>query len=213
MAPSVNAFIRERMAAALTPPPFVSTGFPPLPPMPPCVVPPPLDAPVPAEVVKLRTAANAAEVQPAPSEKAYVLELKMVHIIGGKEEEMTCPKLTFLEGKTAVVHVGKCLALKQGSVDDLVQQANYVSPQDEVQLGNLVRVKVMGLDKKRVQVDLTVRHSEVEKASKRGIVVVGNSVRSVCKVHLGKVGKLVLDRNDQGAARTRIEFKVTAEPK
>jgi hypothetical protein len=170
-------------------------------------------APVSAEVVKLLSNwPPAPPAKDAGSEKAYMLELKMVQTAaGGKEQYVACPRVTFLEGKTATVHVGKCLALKQGTVDDLVEQANYVCPEDQVQLGNLVRVKVTGLTKDRVQVDLTVGHSEVEKASKNGIVVVGSNVRSICKVQLGKVVKLVLDRNAQGSARTRMEFKVTAD--
>jgi hypothetical protein len=129
----------------------------------------------------------------------------------GKVKKVTCPKLTFLEGKTAVVHVGKCVALKEGSVDDLVQQANYVYAEDQVALGDQVRVKVSTVDKDRVQVDLAVRRSEVERASKSGIVIAGSSVRCVQKVQLGKIVKVVLDRNDHGSARTRVEFKVTEE--
>jgi hypothetical protein len=166
-----------------------------------------------AEVVKLREPAppisRAAETR---TEKAYVMEMKLVRTTPGcKEKDITCPKVTFLEGKAAVVHVGKSLALRNGSIDDLVDHGGYVSPEDEVQLGNLVRVKVTGMEKDRVQVDLLVRHEEVDKASKTGIVVVGSSLRSIRKVQLGKVVKLVLDKNDQGGPRTRIEVKVTAE--
>jgi len=140
------------------------------------------------------------------------MEMKMICCTPGcKEQEITCPKVTFLEGKAAVVHVGKSLALRRGSIDDLVDHANSICPEDEVPLGNLVRVKVTGMDQDRVQVDLTVRHHEVDMASKNGIVVVGSSLRSMHKVQLGKVVKLVLEKNDQGGPRTRIEFKVTAE--
>jgi hypothetical protein len=196
----------------MAPPPYLATGFPVPPPRiaPP---PPPVDAPMSAPAVSVQETARAVTTaEGTKAEKAYVLELKMVRTgPGGKVQQEMAPRVTVLEGQAAVVHVGKCLALKCGSIDDLIDQVNYVPAEDQVRLGNLVRVKVTGLEKDRVQVDLIVRRNEVEKASKTSIEVVGSSLRSIRKVQLGKVVKLVLDKNDQGTARTRIEFKVTAD--
>jgi hypothetical protein len=207
--PPPGLCVQDAVPYAVAPAPYIATGIP----YAGIAPPPPQEVPVIAEVVKAREPAPSV---PGPaetrSEKAYVMELKMVRTAPGcKEKEITCPKVTFLEGNAAVVHVGKNLALRNGSIDDLVDLSNSICAEDEVSLGNLVRVKVSGMDQDRVQVDLTVRHHEVDMASKNGIVVVGSSLRSIHKVQLGKVVKLVLEKNDQGGPRTRIEFKVTAE--
>jgi hypothetical protein len=130
--------------------------------------------------------------------------------VGGKENIITCPKVTFDESQHPVVHIGRILSLAEGSVEDLVTQGNQVAPTDQVKLGCVLQAKVTGLGKDMVRVDLSLQRNQVETASKSGIVVVGSSLRAVQKAHLGKWEKVNLGKDEQGTARTRIEFKVTA---
>jgi hypothetical protein len=136
-----------------------------------------------------------------------VLELKLVN---AKGRIQACPRLTFLEGQPAVVDVGKCVALVDGSVEDLVSQANYVRPDNAVRLGCSFRVKATGLGQDRVRVDLSVRRSEVASASQSDIIVSTSCLRAIKQVKLGNVVRLTLDKNDQGTPGARVEFKVTA---
>jgi hypothetical protein len=139
------------------------------------------------------------------------MELKMMCARPGKQDQcLACPRVTFQEKSTAVVNVCDCLKLTHGSVEDLVSRGGGCSSAEyQVWLGSMIKVKVSERDGDHVRVDLSVRRSEVERASKQGVLVLGQSLRAARKVRLGKVVKLTLDKNDQGMARTWVEFKVT----
>jgi hypothetical protein len=143
------------------------------------------------------------------SQRTFTVELKVVEIRDGKEQECCRPQVTFLEGAPAVVQIGNWVGLSQGCIDDLVTHANYVPPEDRVRLGNTMRVKVVTAGvKDLVRVDLSMEKSEVEMADKSCILLIGKSLRAVQKARLGKAVKLVLDKDAQGTARAWVEFTV-----
>jgi hypothetical protein len=148
----------------------------------------------------------------AESEKAYIIDLKFVEVpANGDKQVMTCPRLTFLEGKPAVVQVGNWVGLTHGTIQDLTTQTNYVSPEDRVRLGSQMRVKVTGLENDWLRVDLAVEKTDVEKADKKSIVVLGKSLRTVQRVRLDKPVKVILSKDKRGAAQSWVEFTVTQE--
>jgi hypothetical protein len=168
------------------------------------VPPPPPPAP-PAVGVTVRSPNSGTSQR----EKAYMMELSMKESRPGERDRtLHSVQLAFVEGKPAKVHVGSRFALNEGSIQDLLTPA-AVGPEDQVSLGNQVQVKVVGLKAGQVRVDLEVQRNDIETASKDGILIMGSNARMVRKVQLGKPVKLVLDRDDEGKARTRIEFKVT----
>jgi hypothetical protein len=146
------------------------------------------------------------------TEKVYIIDLKLVEVpADGDKQVTTCPRLTFPEGKPAVVQVGSWVGLTHGSIQDLTAHANYVSPEDRVRLGSMMRVKVTGLENDWLRVDLALEKSELEKADKRSIVVLGKSLRTVQRVRLDKPVKVILNKDKRGAAQSWVEFTVTQE--
>lgn len=187
----------------------------PVPAPPCCAVPAP--APASGEAVNVFHATSAPSVTraiaspSAGSEKVYVVDLKLVSLhSGGKSQPLCCPRLSIPEGQAKVISIGKSVALKQGSVEDLVSQASYNCPEDEVHLGNKVVAKVTGLTKDQVRVDLAVNQCAIDTASQSDIVVAGSCLRAVQKVTLGKTVRLTVEKNDRGKPRTVVEFRVTS---
>jgi hypothetical protein len=122
--------------------------------------------------------------------------------------------VAMVEGVMAVVHLGSSVTLHEGNVKDLVTHASYIAPEDnKVQLGQKVQIKVVRADNGLVRMDLTLDRNEIEMASKDGIVVLGNSMRTVQKLKLGKVKIIVLNKDADGTASTWIEVKVRELPK
>jgi hypothetical protein len=148
----------------------------------------------------------------AETEKTFIIDLKFVEVpANGDKQVVTCPRLTFLEGKPAVVQVGNWMGLTHGNIQDLTTHANYVSPEDRVRLGSQMRVKVTGLENDWLRVDLAVEKTDVEKADKKSIVVLGKSLRTVQRVRLDKPVKVILTKDRRGAAQSWVEFTVTQE--
>jgi hypothetical protein len=98
---------------------------------------------------------------------------------------------------------------RQREAKKVTRVSHVTSEQDQVQLGQMIKVKIARLDRGLVRMDLTVQHNEVEKASKDGIVVMGDCIRTVQKMKLGNATKIVLSKDDQGGATSWIEVKVT----
>ncbi len=163
--------------------------------------------PAPAPVVNCSHAARAW----APTTgQVYVLEAKLVDACAGKPGHVVaCPKMVVAEGKQAVVQAGNSVALNEGSVHDLVSQTAGPNTGRHVFLGSLIKARVEGMDDNQVKIDLVVKHNDVEAAGARDILVLGQHLRTVRTVTLGKSVRVVLDKNDHGAARSYVEFTVT----
>jgi hypothetical protein len=171
--------------------------------------PPPPPAPPPVGVATRKPATDKPATDTVGPDKSYIFELSLFdNPPDGPSHTMHRAQMMFVAGKPASLHLGRQLALHDGTVQDLVSPV-VVGSKDEVSLGVQLKVKVVGLAKGYARVDMTLQRNGVDTASKDGIVIKGSNLRVVRKVQLGKPVTLVLDKNDQDQARTRIEFKVT----
>jgi hypothetical protein len=169
--------------------------------------PPPPPAPPPVGV-----ATGKPSTDTVVADKSYIFELNLIdNLPDGTSRNMRRAQMMLVAGKPASIHLGRQLALYDGTVQDLVSPVVVGSKNGAslVSLGVQLQVKVVKLAKGYARVDLTLERNDVDTASKDGIVIKGDSLRVVRKVQLGKPVTLVLDKNDQDPARTRIEFKVT----
>jgi hypothetical protein len=142
----------------------------------------------------------------------YVVTLRMENE-GKGHKECNALQMAMVEGEKAVAHFGHSVALQNGTVRDLVTPVSYkAQSENQVNLGRSVEVKAVRVENGLVRLDLTMQQNEVENASKDGIMVVGKTVRIVQKVKLGNATKLVLRKDNQGAACSWIEVKVTKMP-
>jgi hypothetical protein len=186
--PMPAAYYPEPVAAPVSLPPPTAVA-PPAPPVMPCVA---------HEAVPASARASA--------HKAYIVELKLVEVRPGKPDHVLCaPKLQVVEGATATMHAGPEVALEHGSVRDLLPPSASRGA-EEVQLGSLVNVKVTRGGHGHARLDLSIQKVEVERATKNGLVMMGSGLRAVQKVHLGKVVKFPLEKDDHGATRCRVEL-------
>jgi hypothetical protein len=143
------------------------------------------------------------------AEGTFVVDLS-VKEAKRSQEDASQGSVAIMAGCEGVIHYGSTVNLHEGNVSDLVTRVSHVtSEQDQVQLGRLIKVKIARAEHGLVRMDLTVQCNEVEKASKDGIVVKGDCIRTVQKVKLGNATKIVLSKDDHGAATIWIEVKVT----
>jgi hypothetical protein len=137
-----------------------------------------------------------------------VVRVKWVEVRPGERDRVrACPLLKCAEGHDTTMQLGGSVMMKDGLAQDL--DGPPAAGAEQVPLGSELHVKVTALDTKgQVRLDLALDTSEVEKVSKKGIVMMGSGLRAVQQVHLGKVVKYVLEKDDQGAARSRVEVMV-----
>jgi hypothetical protein len=174
----------------------------------PCYAVPPFCYAVPPPPPVLPCAAGEAAPKGGKSARAYVVRVKRVEVRPGERDRVrACPLLKCVEGHEATLQLGGSVTLKDGLAQDLDGPA--AAGAEQVPLGSELHVKVTGLDKKeQVRLDLALDTAEVEKVGKKGMVLMGSGLRAVQQIHLGKVVKYVLEKDDQGAARSRVEVMV-----
>lgn len=142
-------------------------------------------------------------------DRMHVIEIRLVSRGPNGEERVECgPKMTVMDGATAVMQQGSCIALQDGSVQDLVRCSHTVKPEDQVHLGFSLTARAESLEDDRVRLDVQLRRSEVEQATQDGIVVLGSTVRTALKVKVGKPVKVVVEKDDEGEARCWVELTV-----
>ncbi len=171
------------------------------------LLPGPLPLPVPVLKASVGRAAPACCAPPAPSatkasvedpqEKQFVIETRVVETRPNQQEQVLFyPRVTVLEGQPASVNL--CDIAAAGQRDE----------QKPVRTDGLMQVQVEELDSGDLLLDLTVQKNTVEKSGKSGTVVLCRRLAAVQEMKPGKPMKLVLEKDDQGGARTWVEVMV-----
>jgi hypothetical protein len=168
---------------------------------------PPVPGPEPVRLVRADARVAIPKDHPVRTEKVYTFEIKVVEVRPGQADHVHASKLMFPEGVPATIQFGGFIALQDSSMNDLVTSVQ-AEGSDQVQVGDLVQVKVTHVDEDLVRLDLVLQSSNVEKASKNGILVTENGLRLARKVHLGKVVKFPWQKDSDGNVRTRVEVIV-----
>jgi hypothetical protein len=146
----------------------------------------------------------------------YSVTLKMVELEqDGKRNERCWPKVTFVRQQDVRMTIGTSVALAGGTVGDLlrekpvvVQAAHSVKKQADLaplEIGDTVQLKLSGPIDGPLTLDMTIRQSDLEEATKDGIVVAGKTYRLLRQVQPGKSFKIVLERDEQDEARRWLE--------
>ncbi len=171
------------------------------------LLPGPLPLPVPVLKANVGRTAPACCAPPAPSatkasvkdpqEKQFVIETRVVETRPNQQEQVLFyPRVTVLEGQPASVNL--CDIAAAGQRDG----------QKPVRTDGLMQVQVEELDSGDLLLDLTVQKNTVEKSGKSGTVVLCRRLAAVQEMKPGKPMKLVLEKDDQGGARTWVEVMV-----
>jgi hypothetical protein len=155
----------------------------------------------------------------------HTLVLKIVEIQpNGNRKEHCWPKLTFVRNQLVRLAIGTTVPLKEGTVRDLVRdengigivQAGFVQEKqaapDRLRMGESMHCKLTGPSDGPLCLDLTIEQSDVEEASKDGIVLAGKTYRVLRKVQLGTMFKMVLERDAHGDSRRWLECTVSRQP-
>lgn len=131
-------------------------------------------------------------------EKEFSVETRLMEKRAGRQEQVLfMPKVTVLEGQPASVTV--CGAMAQAG------QRGEPLPGG---MDGLLQVQVEELDSGNLLLDFTMQKNTVEKCGKNGTVIQCRRLAAIQEVKPGKTTKLVLDKDDQGGARTWVEVVV-----
>jgi hypothetical protein len=146
-----------------------------------------------------------------PDAHAYVVELKAVESRPGQDDSVSfCPKLMLPAGaQTSICFdnepvLGQCGG-GQAPPAPVLWAKGLGHPGRS---GGMVRVQVSAEHEGRVELDLDVQQTEIEKTGKEGVQVLSKSLHAVRPVKLGKATRLVLDRCPDGTACRWLEVTV-----
>jgi len=171
------------------------------------LLPGPFPLPVPILRANVTSAAAACCTPPAkaqataaePEDKQFTVETRLVGVRQGRPEQVLfAPKLTVSEGQAASV------TLLCGGV---AQAGHPGAPLPERMDGQL-QVQVEELDSGDLLLNLHVQKNTMEKYSKNGAIFLSQQLAAIHEVKPGKPMKLVLEKDDQGGARTWVEVLV-----
>jgi hypothetical protein len=132
-------------------------------------------------------------------EKRYEVELA---VIGAQDGAILAePKVSTLENQAACVnivseHAGAAMRKILTTQSALPPEVADIG--ENPQTGITLAVKVERLDDKRVLLHLDVQYNEVRKAQKQDTQIVGNTLRAVKQVEVGKTVKFVLSSDSKG---------------
>jgi hypothetical protein len=126
-------------------------------------------------------------------QREYAVELQAREIHKGPRETMTmCPKLVVLEGQSAMVSFDDHEAVLATAAESTPRPGRS---------GGMVHVQVSGEDDGKINLDLNVQQTTVEKCGKEGIQMVSHAVHVLRPMSLGKPTRVVFDRDTDGKAR------------
>jgi len=133
--------------------------------------------------------------------KIYRLDAKVVNVEGRKREDTVYPNLLLTERSPAV------RLIRRSGVWYLDRERK-----EDVQTATTVfEVKVTARKSGKVCLDLSWRGSEIEKAHWKDVLIIGQHLRTIQDIEVGKPLKLVYAKDREGAAQRWMELVVTRE--
>jgi hypothetical protein len=142
---------------------------------------PPIAPPIMAEIMQFMFDTKVVEVEP-----------------DGHPRVITAPRLTTDEDQVAIIQI-------DNTASDF---PNIAAACNDIRIGTRIAIKAKRVDAGKAQIDLTLSTCKVEKAEKVDTLVVGNGVRAVKEVDIGKLSRIVLSQDRQGKPQLWFELTV-----
>jgi hypothetical protein len=116
----------------------------------------------------------------------------------GKQRVLSRPQVMTIDGQAAFINVGELVPFVAPGSD-----ARYV------RAGHSIGLKVNLSEDDTARLDVTINKQELGKSDGGGVRLVGKSVQIIETISLGRPVKLVLDKADDGSARSWMEVTVS----
>jgi hypothetical protein len=169
----------------------------------------------------------------AEEDKPYQLEVKQYEAHqSGLNMYQSWPRITFVRGQQMHVLSGRTVMVRDGTLQDLlpvgtslleaplcrINPGPWISPAEaarkamppvSVEVGMSLRAKLTSAEGKYLRLDVTFQTNEMTEVTPEGMRVVGQSYRFLQRVETGKPVRLVLEKDNDGAAKKWLECTVT----
>jgi hypothetical protein len=128
----------------------------------------------------------------------FMFDTKVVEVErDGHPRIITEPRITTLEDQVAICQI-----------DTASDFPNIADACSDMRTGTRVAIKAKRIGAGKAQIDLTLSTCKVEKAEKVDTLIVGNGVRVVKEVNIGKPSRFVLSQDHQGKPQLWVELTV-----
>lgn len=153
---------------------------------------------------------------PAPAEKEYALEVKVVETRPGAKDKVTdCPRVVLFEGQCASVSFTDRLLLDEcrpgGASQGCKAAAASCSGSAAAVGAGVLEAVVKGTGEGKMRLELGVEEMRARQG-RRGMVELGKVLHACLDMTAGEPARVVVDRTPEGKPRRWLEAKVTVAP-